>query len=85
MAISVILAGLTIFLAVIAIWGYTQIRNDARQQAHETAREEVPPIAAQAARRETQDWLAAASSPKTGDIAGALGRGTNDDIEDAQG
>lgn len=77
-AISVVLAALTIFLGVLAVWGYTQIRGDARRQAATTAREEVPAIARAEARRQAQAWLAEYGEQRTTDLARALS-GRDDD------
>lgn len=78
-AVSVVLAALTIFLAALAIWGYAQLRHDARVQAAETAREqaartareEVPGIAKPEARRQAQAWLEGVE-PRTEDLTRAL-------------
>jgi hypothetical protein len=76
-ALSVILAALTLFLAALAIWGYTQLRHDAREQAAKTAREEVPQYAEAAARRQAQAWLHGLGEDPT-NLANALRQSETD-------
>ena len=51
-ALSVMLATLTIFLAVLGVWGYQAIRAGAVQRAETVARETAKPIAS----REARSW-----------------------------
>ena len=77
-ALSVMLAVLTIFLAVLGIWGYTQLKHDAREVAEKVAKEEVPGIAKPVAARQVQSYLMS-REPHTDDLVGALSKGDDDD------
>jgi len=72
-ALSVMLATLTIFLAVLGIWGYQAIRAGAVQRAETVARETAAPIAS----REARSW---AAHFQAGDNNGEKGSSTDDEL-----
>ena len=85
-ALSVILAALTIFLAILGVAGYTRIRDEAIQRAENAARdkaeavtrEEVPRIAIPEARRQAAG-IFESMEPSPDALTSALTRGDDDD------
>lgn len=73
-ALGVMLAVMTLFLAVLAIWGFNSLKEEAIRVARTAAMETAGPVAAQAAGSYLQQTVPQPASPDHSDYGQAAAR-----------